>query len=197
MASLRNCAIKRAAGRARPRLRQSASRNELNAFILYDTLAAGIGAKTLLDHAVHHLGAPCETSVKIWKSDLLRDPWLLYIAAHEAAASSIVVLSLESHWKLPAEVTNWVDKWLNLRDGDTCLFLVVVREPGQHSGTVNPPLAALQRAATSRGVHLFLRVHGPEAAGPIYQSAVPEHAEPCDTSDARRSFRTASKRELR
>jgi hypothetical protein len=58
------------------------------------------------------LGRDCELLKQAWLINLLRLPQLRTIAAQDAAASDIIIISLHDAEALPEDIKSWIDLWL-------------------------------------------------------------------------------------
>jgi len=72
--------------------------------LMYEDLSTGLRAKEAFDHAVRELQEQAESQLTLWKFDLLEDPQLREIAAHEAALADIVIISAHGGASLPTAV---------------------------------------------------------------------------------------------
>src|SRR3974390_3270446 len=58
------------------------------------------------------LGEQCHINKQMWLINQLRMPQLRAIAAHEAAAADLVIVSIHHAQSLPTEVKDWIDLWM-------------------------------------------------------------------------------------
>ena len=63
------------------------------------------------------VGNGCEITKQMWLLSQLRIGGLRAIAAGEAAAADVVIVSLHFSEQLPAEVESWVKAWVESRHG--------------------------------------------------------------------------------
>lgn len=87
-----------------------------NVLIAYEDFETGKLAKRTYDFLVEHLGNECQFDNQMWKFDVLRLPKLRDMAAADAAAADIVVISCRGG-DLPQHVRTWIDSWLDMDDG--------------------------------------------------------------------------------
>jgi len=83
-----------------------------NVLIAYDDFEAGKHAKKTYDFLVEHLGEECEFANQMWKFDVLGIPKLREIAARDANAADIIIISCHVVSELSAEFKAWAELWL-------------------------------------------------------------------------------------
>jgi hypothetical protein len=134
-----------------------------DAFILYDNLASGLRAKTLLNRAIYDVRPRVTPSLSVWRFDLMLDPWCRSMAVREAATAQVVILAAEGPGELPAEVQLWMSEWLDRRNERSCALVAAFE--GRRVGSVHREQLSpvWRRAAADRGLGLFLHVFDPEA----------------------------------
>jgi hypothetical protein len=71
------------------------------------------------------LGPACELARRIWLLSELRLPQLRTIAATEAAAADLVIVSVHHAETLPPELRSWIDLWLPHRRKQRSLLLAL------------------------------------------------------------------------
>ncbi|HWX19546.1 MAG TPA: hypothetical protein VN578_06530 [Candidatus Binatia bacterium] len=72
-----------------------------------------------------HLGQNCQFTKQMWLLSELRVPQLRAIAAKEAAAADVVIVSVHHAESLPPEVQAWIDLWLNLKSNRHRILLAL------------------------------------------------------------------------
>lgn len=87
----------------------------LNVVIAYEDLETGKRAMKTYDYLVEHLGDQCLFGNQMWKFDVLAVTKLREIAAKDAAAADIIIISAHEGNDLPNEVKSWVEQWLAFR----------------------------------------------------------------------------------
>ncbi len=87
----------------------------LTVVIAYEDLETGKRAMKTYDYLVEHLGDQCLFSNQMWKFDVLVVPKLKEIAAKDAAAADIIIVSAHEGNDLPPEVKAWAELWLSYR----------------------------------------------------------------------------------
>jgi len=89
--------------------------NPLNVVIAYEDLETGKRAMKIYDYMVEHLGAHCLFTNQMWKFDVLAVPKLREIAAKDAAAAEIIIISAHEGRQLSTEFKAWVEQWLSYK----------------------------------------------------------------------------------
>ena len=79
---------------------------------VYEDPATGTRVDDFCELLARSLGVDCEICKELWPLTELRTPKLRAIAAGEAAAADLVVISVHHAEALPAEVKSWLDLWL-------------------------------------------------------------------------------------
>ena len=84
----------------------------IDVVIAYEDFETGKHAKSTYDFLVEHLGHECHFTNQMWKFDVLGISNLRQIAAKDAAAADIIIISCHGH-ELPTEVKAWIELWLS------------------------------------------------------------------------------------
>lgn len=103
-----------------PECSDSGNHPTFNVLIAYEDLEMGKHAKKTYDFLVDQLGNDCQFNNQMWKFGVLSIPKLREIAAADAAAADIVVISCHGG-ELPDEVKAWFNLWVNAPDGPLAL----------------------------------------------------------------------------
>ncbi len=82
-----------------------------NVVIVYEDFETGKHAKRTYDFLVENLGPGCKFGNQMWKFDVLSIPKLREMAAHDAIAADIILISCRGGDELPAHVKSWIDAW--------------------------------------------------------------------------------------
>jgi hypothetical protein len=93
----------------------------LNVVIAYEDLETGKRAMKTYEYLVEQLGSQCIFANQMWKFDVLAVPKLKEIAAKDAAAADIIIVSAHEGRDLPKEVKAWIELWLNYKSQTTAL----------------------------------------------------------------------------
>ena len=87
----------------------------LNVVIAYEDLETGKRAMKTYEYMVQQLGDECLFANQMWKFDVLAVPKLKEIAAKDAAAAEIIVVSAHEGREFPTQVKAWIDLWLSYK----------------------------------------------------------------------------------
>ena len=93
----------------------------LNVVIAYEDLETGKRAIKTYEYMVEQLGNECLFSNQMWKFDVLAVPRLKEIAAKDAAAADIIIVSAHEGNHLPIEVKAWMESWLSYKSQASAL----------------------------------------------------------------------------
>jgi hypothetical protein len=84
----------------------------LNVVIAYEDLETGKRAMKTYEYMAQQLGGDCLFANQMWKFDVLAVPRLKEIAAKDAAAAEIIIISAHEGRELPRDVKAWIELWL-------------------------------------------------------------------------------------
>jgi hypothetical protein len=93
----------------------------LNVAIAYEDLETGKRAMKTYEYMVQQLGGQCPFSSQMWKFDVLALPKLKEMAAKEAAAAELIMVSAHEGKQLPMQVKAWLELWLSYTTRATAL----------------------------------------------------------------------------
>jgi len=79
---------------------------------VHEDFATGARVDDFCQTLARCLGVSCVVSKELWPLTELRTPKLGAIAAGEAAAADVVIISVHHAETLPGEVKSWIDLWL-------------------------------------------------------------------------------------
>ena len=91
------------------------------------------------------LGSDCQLIEHVWLFNTFRLRELQEIAAEEASASDLVIISTYRAGTLPDEVKGWIDLWLQQRASQPAILLTLLDT--DYEGASNAVEAYLQKAA--------------------------------------------------
>ncbi|HSU55754.1 MAG TPA: hypothetical protein VLT36_16990 [Candidatus Dormibacteraeota bacterium] len=83
-----------------------------NVVIAYEDFETGKHAKTTYDFLTETLGRECHFSNTMWKFDVMGITKLREMAAKDAAAADIILVSCHGTEELPDSVKAWFEMWL-------------------------------------------------------------------------------------
>jgi hypothetical protein len=93
----------------------------LNVVIAYEDLETGKRAIKTYEYLVGQLSDECLFSNQMWKFDVLSVPKLKEIAAKDAAAADLIIISAHEGKSLPSEVKAWMEVWLSYKSQASAL----------------------------------------------------------------------------
>jgi hypothetical protein len=93
----------------------------LNVVIAYEDLETGKRAIKTYEYMVEQLGNECLFSNQMWKFDVLSVPKLKEVAAKDAAAADLIIVSAHEGKPLPAQVKAWMEVWLSYKSQASAL----------------------------------------------------------------------------
>lgn len=117
----------------------------LNVVIAYEDLETGKRAMKTYENMVQQLGDQCLFANQMWKFDVLAVPKLKEIAAKDAAAAEIIIVSAHGGNELPKEVKAWIDLWLSYKSETSALVALFDGE------TVDNPVRSYLAEIARRG----------------------------------------------
>jgi hypothetical protein len=111
----------------------------------FEDSTSGTRVKEFCKALSRGLGSHCRIVEHVWLFSTFRLRELQEIAAEEASASDLVIISAQQQSELPAEVKSWIDLWLRqeIRRPATLLALL---DP-DYEGAPTPVLNYLQQVA--------------------------------------------------
>jgi hypothetical protein len=118
-----------------------------NVVIAYEDFETGKHAKKICDFLTENLGPDCHVNNQMWKFDVLGLPKLREMAAKDAAAADIIIISCRGESDLPEPLKAWIELWLAEKGGALALVALFDR-PQDHlfqSRVVRDYLAGVAR----------------------------------------------------
>lgn len=100
------------------------------------------------------LGSDCRIIEHVWLFNTLRLRELQEIAAEEASASDLVIISTHQAGSLPDEVKGWIDLWLQQRARHPAI-LVALLDP-DYEGASSAVKTYLQKVASRAGMEFLV-----------------------------------------
>jgi hypothetical protein len=153
-----------------------------NVIIVYEDFDSGKHAKRAYDILAKNLGKNCTCSNQMWKFDVLSAPKLREIAANDAAAADIALISVRGNCDLPAEVKSWLSLWL-AAPGRTIAIVALHDRSELNKESWLAICATLSEAASQAGVKFFAQPED-ETSSPsfsehfIFQRSTVAHEDP-------------------
>jgi hypothetical protein len=100
------------------------------------------------------LGSDCRIVQHVWLFNTLRLRELQEIAAEEASASDLVVISTHQSGSVPDEVRGWIDLWLQHQNRHQAILLALL-DPS-HEGASSAVESYLQKVASRGGMEFVV-----------------------------------------
>lgn len=104
--------------------------------IAYEDFETGKHAKETYDFLVSNLGHECRFANQMWKFDVLGIPKLREMAAKDALAADIIIISCHGTHDLPAEVKVWIHSWMHSQ-GDALALVALFGHAGPSNDNSN------------------------------------------------------------
>jgi hypothetical protein len=152
-----------------------------NVVIAYEDFETGKHAKRIYDFLVEQLNDECVFNNEMWKFDVLAVAKLRDMAAKDAAAADVIIVSVHGTSELPGDVKSWVE--IGLTERTQAIALVALFESPER------PAAASTRnfladAARRAGIAFF--------AQPDSSPSLPVDIELSDRSKVNRTAKAFS-----
>jgi hypothetical protein len=120
----------------------------------FEDSATGTRIKEFRQTLSEQLGPGCQLIEHVWLFNLFRFHELQEIAAEEAAAADLIVISVHDPESLPDEAKRWMDGWL--RRGTARHAVVLVLQDSPPDAESRPVEGYLQEAARRGGMEFVL-----------------------------------------
>jgi len=133
------------------RMAQTEASPTFNVVLVYEDLETGKRAMRTYDYLVDQLGQDCLFANQMWKFDLLAVSKLREIAARDAAAADIVIVSAHEGRELSYEVKDWVEMWATQETKTIAVVGLFDSEPS----LVTPVRDFLEQTAERLGIQFF------------------------------------------
>jgi hypothetical protein len=139
-------------------LAQSNPRLSVNVIVAYEDFSTGNHALNIFERLFPGLGQPPLFSThNVWKFDLLEIAKFREIAAREAAAADIILISAHGPGELPTTVKRWMELWITQRHSDPGALVVLldgIKKPGLEDLRAE---AYLRDCAIRAGMDFFIQ----------------------------------------
>ena len=99
--------------------------NRIVVSAVHEDFATGVRADDFCQTLSKCLGRDCEIAKELWPLTELRTPKLRAVAAGEAAAAALVIISIHHSDSLPTEVKSWIDLLLKQKGSRPKLLLAL------------------------------------------------------------------------
>src|SRR5205085_1496492 len=107
------------------------SNPNFNVVIAYEDFETGKQAKKTCDFLSGNLGLDCHVNHQMWKFDVLGLPKLREMAAKDAAAADIIIISCRGDNDLPEALKSWIELWL-AEKGHSLALVALIERPQDH-----------------------------------------------------------------
>jgi hypothetical protein len=121
----------------------------------HEDFATGARVDDFCETLARSLGGKCEIAKELWPLTELRTPKLRSIAAGEAAAADLVIVSVHYGEALPGEIKSWIDLWLKQKSSRPAVLLALF-DP-VYLGSSSAIQASLQTVATKAKMDFLAR----------------------------------------
>jgi hypothetical protein len=121
---------------------------------IFEDSVTGMRVKEFCQGLSRNLGEQCQIVEHVWLFNTLRLRELQEIAAEEASASDLVVISVHQAEGLPDDVKNWIDLWLRQKGSRHAVLLALLDPP--YEGGAAPTEAYLQEIAARGGMEFLV-----------------------------------------
>jgi hypothetical protein len=140
---------------AHPRLSQRWKEAEnLAVLAMFEDSATCHRVKEFCRDLTRDLGGHCKITQHLWVASTLRWRELQEIAAEEACASDLIVISAHQAESVPAEVRSWFDLWVHQKRSRRAVLLALL--DGSFEGAPGSTRAYLQEVARRGDLELVV-----------------------------------------
>jgi hypothetical protein len=122
---------------------------------VHEDSATGARAEEYCQTLTRSLGGKCVLAKEMWLLTELRTPQLRSIAASEAVAADLIIVSVHHAENLPGEITSWIDLWLKQKRARPAL-LAALFDP-IYLGTSSSIQAYLREVAKKGNLEFMAR----------------------------------------
>jgi hypothetical protein len=130
---------------------KASSNLPFNTVLIYEDVTAGERAWNFYENLTRRFEGDFESSHLIWSFSLLDEPETLLLAARSAADAHLVILSFTGDAILPANVKDWVQRWVRLCKEENSALVTLVDHKAK-SGMIAPTYSFLRRIIESRKI---------------------------------------------
>ncbi len=127
-------------------------RPSFNSVLVYEDLTSGERAWNFYEELTRRFEGDFEFSHLMWGFSVLRDPQSLVLAVRSAADAHLVILSLTGNAILPANVKNWVERWVKLASNQNSALVTLHKAK---SGTATETHSYLRRIVEPHKIDFF------------------------------------------
>ena len=124
--------------------------------VLYEAFSTGLRARQVIQEVARLIDFELDFDLTLWRFDLLPQPDLLPLVAHEAKMADFVLLSGHGDRELPAAVKQRCLNWLANRGKEPSAFAVSLDATAKDILGTMATLNRLQSAAALAGVDVLV-----------------------------------------
>ena len=128
--------------------------NRVTLLAAFEDSIAGMRVKAFCQGLSRDLGADCRIVEHVWLFNTFRFHELQEIAAEEASASDLIILSVHQAQSLPDEVKSWIELWLRPTVRHPAVLLVLLDPEGEFAPNEVQPY--LQEVASRGGMEFLV-----------------------------------------
>ncbi len=120
----------------------------------FEDSTTGARVKEFCQNLSRQVGRDCRIIEHVWLFNMLRLRELREIAAEEAAAADLIVISMHDADGLPSDVKAWVDLWLRHKGTRKPVLMALLEPPRE--GAPRTLEMSLQQAAREGGIDFLV-----------------------------------------
>jgi hypothetical protein len=128
-----------------------------NVVIVYEDFESGMRARMTWERCLPDLDHQFTIRSSMWKFDVLQLPRLRDIAAHDAAAADMVIISTHGEGELALAVRRWIELWLSQRANNSTALVALHDQNWTDDGKLSPVCAYLRRVAEKGNMDFFFK----------------------------------------
>ena len=121
----------------------------------FEDSVTGMRVKEFCQGLSRDLGQQCQIIEHVWLFSTFRLRELQEIAAEEASASDLIIISVHQAESLPDEVKNWIDLWLGQKGTREAVLLALLDPP--YDGASHSMETYLQEIARRGGMEFLVQ----------------------------------------
>ena len=147
---------------------------DLKVVVAYEDWSAAMCAKTLLNKIGRQCGDCGRLVYSMWKFQVLSEPILLNMAATEAKAADIIIISASNGQQLPTAVRRWMNRCFATRKKHHSALVALVRTNKQNPTLPQAIRPCLEQMAKAAGMDFFWQ-NSPDAEFHDLSSTAPRY----------------------
>jgi hypothetical protein len=140
-------------------------RPSFDTVLVYENLTCGGRAWNFYEKLTRRFDGDFKFSHLMWSFSMLRNRRTLQLAARSAAHANLVILSFTGNAELPANVKDWIERWVSLKDSQDSAFVTLTGHKPEENTSVATE-TYLRRIVEPRKIDFF--PHRSSAPSQIY-----------------------------